>query len=85
MEPARADRKHPAHEDDGALGSAGGDEGALVLHGFAAHCAKPGGSRHRFEGPDRLPFAMPELQARLVRDALAGQGIEAELFDPEGA
>ncbi|WP_172332163.1 hypothetical protein [Mangrovicoccus sp. HB161399] len=35
--------------------------------------------------PGRLPFAMPELQARLVRDALAGAGIEAALYEPEGA
>ncbi len=32
--------------------------------------------------PGRLPFAMPDLQARLVRDALAGAGIEAALFEP---
>ncbi|WP_227418517.1 hypothetical protein [Roseitranquillus sediminis] len=31
--------------------------------------------------PIRLPYLMPELQARLLREALAAQGIEAMLFE----
>lgn len=31
--------------------------------------------------PIRLPYLMPELQARLLRDALSAQGIEATFFD----
>ncbi|PTV95464.1 hypothetical protein C8J27_104100 [Rhodobacter aestuarii] len=40
----------------------------------------PDTGQRRF--PMRLPFALPELQARILREALSSAGIHAELFDP---
>lgn len=34
--------------------------------------------------PYRLPYRMPELQARLLRDTLNAAGSEVELIDPDG-
>ncbi|WP_238394091.1 hypothetical protein, partial [Rhodovulum sulfidophilum] len=53
MEPARADRKPPAHEADGLFQGVGGDELQRRFQCFAAHYA-----RKAFTGsPDRMAFA----------------------------